>query len=164
MKRWLFAILTSLAAGLCVVVGVLWGRSHDNVRLIRVFPHTIPNLPPESQGIVYFCFAINGQFWIIRGPREEMRHIDGDFDEASLFPGVRYTTRCYNRNTHMAWVSMWYPSAACCLATIYFFRKWWIHSSIERRGAGHCRRCGYDLRATPAKCPECGNVPREMGA
>jgi hypothetical protein len=48
-------------------------------------------------------------------------------------------------------------SGAGMLAAMFGFRKW--HMGVQRKRrqrSGLCPACGYDLRAAPDRCPECG--------
>jgi hypothetical protein len=50
------------------------------------------------------------------------------------------------------------------LATSVMPASWMIRRRRQRARLRrqHCTRCGYHLRATPERCPECGTVPNKL--
>lgn len=56
-------------------------------------------------------------------------------------------------------VPHWFLALVFAIIPTLWFRRW-----RGRFPAGHCQRCGYDLRASEERCPECGTpIPAASG-
>jgi len=53
-------------------------------------------------------------------------------------------------------VPMWMIEAPACVLPLIRLSLAW--KARRWRVEGRCRNCGYDLRATPERCPECGTA------
>ena len=60
---------------------------------------------------------------------------------------------------HIYALACWLPTTILAAAAALLL--WRLHRAIaaRRRDPGCCPTCGYDLRATPHRCPECGSIP-----
>ena len=61
----------------------------------------------------------------------------------------------YIRRGVPLWLIVAVTAALPACRAVAFLRAVWS----KRHRQGHCHRCGYDLRATPERCPECGAAP-----
>jgi hypothetical protein len=183
--RRLIRILLNLAAVGSLVVGVaavgLWVRSyryHDEYNAGRYEPDALVFVASERGGLrvgkvdhVYDALAVLGAFqtppfrstrlnvegragapqgydWpVLAGPHVEQdvrmlgfRLVHGQWHTNAPFWGLRIP--------YWSVVLLSLPLPAWCLL------RW--RRRRRRAALGHCPACGYDLRATPHRCPECG--------
>jgi hypothetical protein len=72
------------------------------------------------------------------------------------------TYNVFDRYWH---VPFWFPLILLAIPAIFMSTAIGKRRRLlRRRRLGLCIRCGYDLRATPEQCPECGTVPEAAKA
>jgi hypothetical protein len=178
MTRRLFTLAALLSLALCLATAVLWVRSYITGDMIEG-PLTggsdeIEMHSWDGQIVVMRWIGDGGSTsWHSATPLHEER---ARYDNDSLFYSsgppppawVPAYTRVQvlvsqdgrrHRHRDAVVVRDWALATLFALAPALWGRRYL--SARHRRRSGACRSCGYDLRASPGRCPECGAVPVE---
>jgi hypothetical protein len=151
-------IVAAVSLLLCLASAVLWLRSH--------WAHDAVSYTTE-QGYVWVG-GRDGEvhvYWRVMRPPEELW---GWNYERSGVGDVRSVLGPADREVGPVefwdWRPDWWVCVRCwgLVAVFAIAPAAWlvIQRPLERRRRlkqGLCGECGYDLRATPGKCPECGS-------
>ena len=159
MRPGLVTLAAGVSAALCVAVFVLWARSYfaADYYLAGAFPSQPEAWRLVSQGgAVRFERAhhVGRDAHAAAGKwrRGSLGFSVGEAGPPLAGPGV------YVR---IAWVSVphWavaLPVGAVAVGLTAAAARW--RRRDRRLAAGLCPQCGYDLRASPDRCPECGSA------
>jgi len=181
MKRRLLNFLTALSLLLCVAVCVLWVRSYS-VRDQWSYRWREVHGNNDTFG-AFSLDSLGGQVWAgywwqdnthLRRPHEgftadawrvgsiqqQDSHFSQPVDVHSWAWRLGFGSRWYSQGANAergVFVPHWLLVAVSAAPATAMVMRWRRNRS-HRRTDGVCARCGYDLRATPDRCPECGGA------
>ena len=177
VARRLFTVCSAASLLLCVAACVLWARSYSVADRFLVngsrWRHT------HHQAVSGFMTSLNGH--LIFSHAAYPRDYEGDGDLAHHRKPIRYSLeqsrsehflpadyddvfgfaigRGGRMNSDLHWVQI--PHGSVVLAASVAPLLWGRSLARRRRRIAKrlCPSCGYDLRASPDRCPECGTMP-----
>jgi hypothetical protein len=97
--------------------------------------------------------------WPPMTPQEALSHSGGDAEIFTFLYFAWITDRYGGKPVRTLVIPYWFPTFAGGLLPAVRARRIGRARAKDRRlRAGLCVRCGYDLRATTGRCPECGTA------
>lgn len=117
-------------------------------------PMTVTGQTVTISGGTLYATQINVDFGSSQWHGAEWRSGAISRTPLTVSAGVMSTPLVPYRSLSVPW---FYPVVVLLPVTIAWIAI--LSRRARRRRQGHCPICGYDLRATPDRCPECGAVP-----
>ena len=151
MRRRLFTFCSALSLLLCLATCGMWVRSYGRDDSIeRGFGDKSWRVSSHSGSVT----IQSSEVLDLDAPRREMImwHCAGfgRIRNNWVLSSTATSTILADSTT----VPDWFLTAVTAIAPALSFRA--AIRRRHRRSAGECRSCGYDLCATPDRCPECG--------
>ena len=194
MRRRLFNIAAVVSLLLCLAVGALWVRSLWHYELVEVEYTRWPRSDKMDSGFFQVSwhsstvsFKLITEFvgpahfrdasaaWFTRSPAENppgmrwskagdetTRDMNGDPDGFYTRHYLWTPVLGVRRDTWMLGVRPWLPMALLAVMPALWVKR--FRKARRAKGLGLCPSCGYDLRASPERCPECGAIAKAVSA
>jgi hypothetical protein len=168
VRRWAFNLASVVSLLLCAGTAALWVRSYWRADAVAI----------SSEQRAFQCGIASGRLrlgmitLLEEGGRWQpgfaQSHYPAEVDPptrrfpitpANLGFAAEHVMRGRNNDSWLVMVPLWLPLLLFAGTALAIRTAAGRLLRAERRRRGLCPSCGYDVIATPDRCPECGAVP-----
>jgi hypothetical protein len=167
LKRYFTSLIAASSLLICIAIALLWFRSYQTSDDIWWCGRRYGAGAYSNQGRVMLWVGtsnswVKGRIYVANKPPVGF---------LTQLQGIAYLPKYHvglgaGNLSGGSRTALYLPHLVIVLLLLLISVGGWIRRRNKARlfSPGFCQTCGYDLRVTPDRCPECGTVPTQLKA